>query len=74
MTFAQAMTNYATQYLRGCLAKAHGNAIQAALIAGVSRSRIYQLCARYDVPCGVRRKPRRPKPNPFASWHLPSVR
>jgi DNA-binding NtrC family response regulator len=66
VTFAEAMTTAATQYLADCVLKSGGNVTAAARMAGMDRSSFYRLCAR----CGVSIKPgpRPPRNSPFTAW------
>lgn len=61
MTFAEAMTACASEYLRDCLVKARGNVKEAAYRAGMDRASFYRLCQR----CGIAM--RRPA-TPFTAW------
>jgi transcriptional regulator of acetoin/glycerol metabolism len=61
MTFAEAMTACAGEYLRDCLEKSNGNVKAAAHVAGMDRASFYRLCQR----CGIAM--RRPA-TPFTAW------
>lgn len=70
MTYAEAMTAHAAQYLRDCLTQAHGRVTTAAIAAGVDRRYFYQLCARCGVQCGRAKQwsSQRASIRAFAAW------
>jgi transcriptional regulator of acetoin/glycerol metabolism len=64
MTFAEAMTACAGEYLRDCLERSNGNVKAAAHVAGMDRSSFYRLCQRCGIPTQLGKRPK----TPFTAW------